>query len=347
MLIKDVFGEADGESVALYTLGNRNGLSVKVATYGAILTNVEVPDRHGRAADVVLGFDRLAGYVGGHPYFGATVGRVANRIRNARFNIEGEPYRLAANNGAHHLHGGAKGWDKVVWSAEAVETAEGPAVKLRHVSRDGDEGYPGTVAATCVYTLTNQNELRVEMGATTDRTTLVNMAHHTYWNLGGESSGPITDHVLSLYAEAYTPGDPTIPTGEVASVTGTPFDFTAGKRIGEDLARAGADPIGYDHNFVVVGDPHALRPVARLADPASGRVMSIEANQPGLQVYTGNYLDGSIVGKTGKPYQRHAGICLETQAFPNAIQVPAWQHQVILRPGVPYRHVMVHRFGTL
>jgi aldose 1-epimerase len=343
-ITKTSFGKADGKNVDLYTLSNGNGLVAKVATYGATLTNLAVPDRAGKLADVVLGFDDLAGYLGGHSYFGATVGRVGNRIRNAAFELEGQTFGLAANNGPHHLHGGTKGWDKAVWSAEAMEIPDGPTLRLTTVSRDGEEGYPGTVAATCAYTLTTNDELRVEMRATTDKVTLINMVHHTYWNLAGEGSGPITDHELVLCAESITPGDPTVPTGEIAAVRGTPFDFTKGKRIGQDLAAVGGDPAGYDHNFIVDGNPNELRPVARLADRRSGRVLSLEANQPGLQFYSGNYLDGSVKGKGGRPYAQYTGVCLETQAFPNAIQVPAWRNQVILRPGQTYRHVMIHRF---
>jgi aldose 1-epimerase len=227
-----------------------------------------------------------------------------------------------------------------------MDTAEGPALRLAYVSRDGDEGYPGTVAATCLYTLTWKNELRVAMRATTDAATLVAMAHHSYWNLGGQDAGPITDHELTLFAQAYTPGDPLVPTGEVAEVSGTPFDFRTPKPIGRDLAAAGGEPVGYDHNFVVDGEPQALRPVARLADPRSGRVLTLEADQPGVQFYSGNYLDGSVRGKGGRPHPRQSGVCLETQAFPNAINVPAWRDQVIVRPGKPYQHLMVHRFTT-
>ncbi len=345
-ITKTSFGKADGKNVDLYTLSNGNDLVAKVATYGATLVGLEAPDRDGKLADIVLGFHTLDGYLAGSPYFGSTVGRVANRIRNARFELEGRRYALAANNGAHHLHGGVKGWDKVVWTAEAMDTAEGPALRLAYVSRDGEEGYPGTVVASCIYTLTWKNELRVAMQATTDAVTLVNMAHHTYWNLAGQDAGPITGHELTLFADAYTPGDPLVPTGQVAEVGGTPFDFTAPKPIGRDLLAAGGTPIGYDHNFVVDGEPRALRPVAQLADPKTGRVLTIEADQPGVQFYSGNYLDGSIRGKGGKPYPQHSGVCLETQAFPNAISVPAWRDQVIVRPGAPYQHLMIHRFTT-
>jgi aldose 1-epimerase len=340
------FGHVDGKAVELFTLTNANGLVAKVMTYGGILTSLLVPDRTGTLADVVLGFDDLEGYVQGNPYFGATVGRVGNRIRDAKFHLGARSYTLAANNKPHHLHGGVKGWDKVVWTAEPKETPEGPALVLSYVSKDGEEGYPGTVNATCTYTLTNTNELRIEMRATTDATTLVNMVHHTYWNLGGEGSGPITEHRLTLHAEAYTPGDPMVPTGKVAPVRGTPFDFTVSKPIGKDLLAAGGDPVGYDHNFVVTGPPGTLREVAKLEDPASGRVLTIEANQPGVQFYSGNFLDGKTVGKKGHAYAQHTGLCLETQKFPNAINVKAWRDQVILEPGQTYDHVMIHRFST-
>ncbi|HEY3496893.1 MAG TPA: aldose epimerase family protein, partial [Polyangiaceae bacterium] len=218
-------------------------------------------------------------------------------------------------------------------------------LRFRYVSKDGEEGYPGTVTAQTTYTLTNQNELRVEMVATTDKTTLVNMAHHSYWNLGGHASGTIEDHELSLQATEYTPGDPMVPTGQVRKVAGTPFDFTSAKPVGKDLAKTGGNPVGYDHNFVVSGEAHRLRPVARLKDPKSGRVLTLEADQPGVQFYSGNFLDGSLTGK-GAKYVKHAGLCLETQKFPNSINVPAWQNEVILEPGQTYKHLMIHRFSA-
>ncbi|MFO7178833.1 MAG: aldose epimerase family protein [Pseudomonadota bacterium] len=341
------FGTVDGKAVDLYTLINRNGAVLKVTTYGAIVTELHVPDRDGKLADVVLGFDTVDGYLKHNVFLGATVGRVANRIRGAKFKLDGKEYKVAANDGPHHLHGGVRGWDKVVWSAEPLpEGPDGPALRLTYVSPDGEEGYPGTVTATTIYTLTHGNELRVDMEATTDRPTLVNMAHHSYWNLGGHDSGPITDHELELYADKYTPGDPMVPTGEIKSVKGTPFDFLVKKPIGRDLAAVGGKPAGYDHNFVVNGDPNSLRPVARLSHPKSGRVLQIEANQPGVQFYTGNFLDGSAQGKGGAVYAQYGGLCLETQKFPNAINVPAWREQVILRPGQTYRHTMVHRFSV-
>lgn len=339
------WGQSQGQQVDLFTLTNAQGLVLKVTNYGATVTELHVPDRTGKLADIVLGFDELAGYQKGGPYFGAIVGRVANRIRGAKFTLEGKPYQLAANNGPNHLHGGVRGFDKVVWSAEPRETEAGPALALTYISKDGEEGYPGTVTAHVTYTLTDRNELRVDMRATTSATTIVNLAHHGYWNLAGHDSGSVLEHELLLYADQYTPGDPQVPTGVIAPVAGTPFDFTQPKAVGRDLAATGGNPKGYDHNFVVRGEPYALRPVARVRDPKSGRVLTLEADQPGVQFYSSNFLDGKLTGK-GVSYAQHAGLCLETQRFPAAINVPAWAEQVILKPGQTYRHEMIHRFTT-
>lgn len=338
------FGEHDGQPVSLYTLTNTNGLVLKAMSYGAIITELHVPDAKGELADVVQGFDSLADYVKQNPYFGATIGRVANRIKNAEFELAGKTYKLAANDAPNALHGGAKGWDKVVWKGEAKETDQGPQIVFTYTSPDGEEGYPGTVHATTIYTLTHQNELRVEMRATADATTLVNMAHHTYWNLGGHASGTILDHELTLMADSYTPAVGLVPDGRVTAVEGTPFDFTTPKLIGKDLKAAGGDPVGFDHNWVIRGDASELRPVARLKHPASGRVMSLSANQPGLQFYSGNFLDGTLKGKGGVSYPQYSGLCLESQKFPNSVNVPAWRDAVIVEPGEQYVHTMVHRF---
>ncbi len=274
---------------------------------------------------MVLGFDNLDGYLKGNPYFGATVGRAGNRIRDAKFKLGGKEFVLAANNKPHHLHGGNKGWDKVLWKAEAKETPDGPQVHLTYTSPDGEEGYPGTVVASTTYTLTNDGAFRVDMEATTDKPTIVNMVHHTYWNLGGHDSGRIADHELQLFAAQYTPGDPMVPTGAVRPVKGTAFDFTKSKLIGKDLEAAGGKPVGFDHNFVIDGDANTLRAAARLRDPKSGRVMTIEADQPGIQFYSGNFLDGTTIGKGGTKYAQYTGLCLETQKFPNAVNVPKWR----------------------
>jgi aldose 1-epimerase len=341
-VVKEVYGDLNGQGVERYTLSNENGLKLSVITYGAIITELHAPDRTGKLADIVLGFDKLDDYVKSSPYFGATVGRVANRIDSAKFELEGKKYKLAANDKPHHLHGGVKGWDKVVWRAEPVDTANGAALKLTHVSPDGDEGYPGTVTAIAVYTLTNDDTLKVEMSATTDKATIVNMAHHTYWNLSGHASGTIQNEVLQLFASQYTPAEGRVPDGRIAPVAGTPFDFTKPKAIGKDLVAAGGKPIGFDQNWVVDGDPHQLRPVAKLHDPASGRTLTLDADQPGVQFYTGNFLDGKV-GKGGAVYPQYTGLCLETQKFPNSINVREWRNEVILSPGQTYKHTMLHK----
>ena len=344
-IAKAPYGQVDGRDVSLYTLTNAKGLVLKVTDYGTIITEFHVPDRDGKMADIVNGFDKVDDYVKSSPYFGATVGRIANRIKGARFKLEGKTYKLAMNNPdtKSALHGGVKGWDKVIWTAEPSDGEDGPSIKFTYVSPDGEEGYPGTLNASTTYTLTNQNELRVEMEATTDKTTIVNMAHHTYWNLGGTGSGTIEDHELTIPAGKYTPGLP--PTGAVKSVAKTPFDFRSPKPIGKDLKETGGKPIGYDHNYIVDGDPHQLRLVARVKDPKSGRVMTLEADQPGVQFYTGNFMDGSTQGK-GATHAQYSAFCLESQKFPNAINVAAWREQVILKPGDTYRHTMVHKFTT-
>lgn len=337
------YGRVMDQEVVLFTLKNTQGLVMKATNYGAIVTELHLPDREGRLADVVLGFDKLEGYLQGNAYFGATIGRVGNRITNARFKLAERWYELEANDGANHLHGGVRGWDRAVWRPEATSTEDGPAVRFSYRSPDGESGYPGTVDASVTYTLTNANELRVQMQATTDAVTIINMVHHTYWNLGGSGSGTILDHELQLNADEYTPGTP--PDGRVQPVAGTAFDFTKAKAVGVDLEQAGGTPVGFDHNWIVRGESGAVRPVAMLRHPASGRVMTLEANQPGVQFYTGKFLDGTQVGK-GARYVQYAGLCLETQAYPNAVNVPTWAEQVILRPNDVYAHSMVHRFSV-
>jgi len=344
------WGTVDGKTVQLYTLTNKNGLQMKVSNYGTIITELHVPDKAGKLADIVLGYNTVDEYVKATPYFGATVGRIANRIKGAEFKLDGKSYKLAANNGPHNLHGGKKGWDKVIWDAETAETPDGPEIHFKYTSKDGEEGFPGTVLASVVYALNNKNELVVTMQATTDKPTIVNMAHHTYWNLGGQGSGSIKDHELTIFADQFTPsapvanGDP-VPDGSVKPVKGTPYDFTKAKTIGKDLEAVGGKPIGFDHNWIVNGDLNKLRPNAKVKDPKSGRVLTLEADQPGLQFYSGKFLDGSNKGK-GSTYNQYDGFCLETQKYPNAINVPAWKDQVILKPGQTYKHVMVHRFSV-
>src|SRR5690606_38520606 len=318
---------------------------LRLTNYGATVLELSVPDRHGTLADVVLGLPSVDHYFAEHPFVGCVVGRMANRVAEGAFSLEDTSYRLARNDGDHHLHGGWRGFHKRVWGAEPIEAPEEPAVRFRYVSPDGEEGYPGNLDVLVTYRLTRSGDLHVEMEATTDRTTLVNLAQHNYWNLGGPESADIRDHELTLFASRYTPGAPVVPTGRVEAVAETPFDFTRGKRLGDDLLTVGAQPPGFDHNFVVDGVPGTLRPVARLVHPQSGRVLWLESDQPGVQLYTGNFLNG-LPGK-GRIYERYAGVCLETQAFPNAINVPGWREQVILRPGQRYRHRMACRFSTM
>jgi aldose 1-epimerase len=345
-IAKTKYGSVDGQPVDLYTLTNAKGLVLKVTNYGTIITEFHVPDRNGKLADIVHGFENLEGYLKKTPYFGATVGRIANRIKDAKFTLEGKTYTLAANDGANTLHGGKKGWDKVVWNADAKETDRGPSIKFTYVSKDGEEGYPGTVTATTTYTLTNDNELRVDMEATTDKTTIVNMAHHTYWNLEGTAAGTIENQELTLFADKYTPYSPGMPPdGKILPVAKTPFDFTTAKPIGKDLKAVGNKPVGYDHNFIVNGDPHKLRPAARVKDPKSGRVMTVDTDQPGIQFYAGIFMDGTTKGK-GVTHQQYSAFCLESQKFPNSINVPAWRDEVILKPGQIYKHTLIHKFTT-
>jgi len=340
------WGTVEGKPVKLYTLKNSNGLMMKVTDYGAIITELHAPDRDGTLADIVLGFDDLEGYLKGHPYFGALVGRCANRIAEGTFELDGKSYQLATNDGPNHLHGGVKGFDKYVWQAETKDTPEGPSIRLTRTSPDGEEGYPGTVQVAVTYTLTDDNALKVEMEATTDAPTVVNLAQHTYWNLAGHDSGDILGHEVQLHADRYTPVDETlIPTGELAPVAGTPFDFTEPKPIGKDLKAAGGDPIGFDHNFVLDGEPYAMKWAARVHEPKSGRTIELSCDKPGVQFYTGNFLDGTNVGKGGAVYNQYNGFCLETQNFPDSIHRPEWP-SVVLRPGQTYRHTMVVKFGA-
>lgn len=346
------FGTVDGKPVHLYTLTNSQGTKASISDYGGIVTHLWVPDRDNNLDDIVLGFDTVAEYQDHSPYFGAMVGRVANRINKGQFTLDGKSYQLATNNGPNHLHGGNKGFDKVVWDATPFHADDGPGLRLTYVSPDGEEGYPGEVHTTVEYVLTNDNELRIVSEATTSQATPINIAHHSYWNLAGQGSGTILDHVLMLPASRYTPTDSTlIPTGQIAPVANTPFDFTTPKPIGRDIAQLpgdGADnPGGYDMNYVVDGIPDKLRLAARVYEPTTGRVMEIFSNQPGVQFYSGNFLDG-VAGKGGKTYPIHTGFCLETQVFPDSInhKHQAGWHDAVLRPGQIYRHVMIHRFSV-
>jgi aldose 1-epimerase len=343
---KAPFGRtADGTAVDIYTLTNKAGLEARIMTYGAILVSLKVPDRKGALADVNLGFDTLDGYLGTHPYFGAIIGRYGNRIAKARFTLDGVEYRLAANNNANTLHGGIKGFDKVVWTAEPVEFGRGPGLKLTYLSKDMEEGYPGNLAVTVFYTLTDTNELEIRYEATTDKATVLNLTNHAYWNLKGEGNGDILGHVLQLEADKITAVDSPvnlIPTGEIVPVAGTPFDFTKPHTIGERIAAVEG---GYDHNFVLRSGGGTMAMAAHVEEPESGRIMEVWTDQPAIQLYTGNFLDGSVVGKGGKAYQKHFAFCLETQHFPDSPNHPNFP-STVLRPGEVYRTVSVYKFSV-
>jgi len=340
---KTPFGSTGGHDLSLYTLTNAKGCVLKITNYGATVTELHVPDRFGKLADVVLGYDTLPRYVLGKSYFGATAGRVANRIKDGFFELDGNSYQLAQNDGSNHLHGGWKGFNKMIWTAKPTLAWNGPSLELKYVSLDGEQGYPGTLTAKVTYQLTHDGEFRVDMEAETSSTTIVNLAHHSYWNLAGHASGSSLAHELQLNASEYTVAD--VDPGVTKPVEGSPFDFTRFKPIGRDLGQI-ASPIGYDHNYIVLGAPGEMREAARVRDPGSGRVMTLECDQPGVQFYCGSFLDGTELGKGDVPYQRYAGFCLESQKFPYAINVPSWRNQVILKAGELYRHRMLHRFSV-
>ena len=337
----------DGAEVAAFTLTNGHGLELEALGYGAIIRSLRVPDRSGALDDVVLGYDSLEEYLRRNPFFGAVAGRCANRLARGRFVLDGRTYALAVNNGVNHLHGGIIGFDKVVW--HGVPSADGAGVTFGRTSPDGEEGYPGTLTATVSYTLTDANELVIEYAATADRATPVNLTQHSYFNLAGHGAGDILDHVLTIDADRYTPVDASqIPTGALAPVEGTPLDFRRPTTIGSRIQQAHDQIVigeGYDQNFVLNGSGPGLHVAARVVEPRSGRTLEVATTQPGLQFYSGNRLDGSIAGKGGQVYVRRAGLCLETQHFPDSPNQPAFP-SVILEPGQEYRHTTVFTFGV-
>ena len=344
---KTSFGKTtDGTEIELYTCKNAGGLVLKIMTYGATVVSMETPDKRGVVKNIQLGFPKLEGYLQRHPYFGSTVGRYANRIAGGKFSLEGKEYKLATNNGPNHLHGGIKGFDAVVWKAEEVKRSDAVGVKFSYTSRDGEEGYPGTLKVTATYTLTNANEMRIDYTATTDKPTVLNLTNHCYWNLGGAGSGQILDHELTIAADKYLPIDATsIPTGELADVKGTAMDFTAPHKIGQRIAELKKPPHetkGYDHCYVLRGQDGKLSLAAKALDPASGRTMEIYTTEPGVQLYCGNFLDGSE-GSGG--YEQHDAFCLETQHFPDSPNQPKFP-STVLRPGETFKSTTVHRFGV-
>ncbi|HJU57042.1 MAG TPA: aldose epimerase family protein [Pyrinomonadaceae bacterium] len=346
---QEPYGTADGKEVSIYTLTNRKGAEARITNYGGIVVSLRVPDRKGQMDDVVLGFDTLDEYVAGNPpYFGAIIGRYANRIALGRFKLNGVEYKLATNNDPNHLHGGVKGFDKVVWDARPLKTRTGAALELTYLSRDGEEGYPGNLRARVVYTLTDTNDLRVDYTATTDKDTVVTLTHHGYFNLKGQGNGDILDHQLTLNASRFTPIDATsIPLGELRSVKGTPFDFTTrtaiGARIDQDDEQI-KNGSGYDHNYVINGRNGVLRRAAEAYEATTGRVMEVWTTEPGVQLYTGNFLTG-LKGKDGKTYARRNGFCLETQHYPDSPNHPNFP-TTVLRRGGRLRSTTIYKFSA-
>lgn len=342
------WGEVDGEQAYLYTLTNTNGAQMKITNYGARMTGLTIPDAQGRLTDVVLGFDNLQDYLDNHTYFGAIVGRYGNRIAEGKFSLDGREYSLVRNNGENHLHGGAKGFDQRVWSGEPYTTADGASVRLNYVSADGESGYPGTLDVAVTYTLTNDNNVVIDIEATTDEPTVVNLTNHNYWNLNGAKADAL-GHELMIDASGFTPiDDEWIPTGEIRSVEGTPFDFTAptdiGARIDNDNQQL-ANGQGYDHNYVLNSGGGSMAHAATMYSPMSGIEMKIFTDQPGLQLYSGNFLDGSLTGKDGVTYEQYYAISLETQHFPDSPNNPNFP-STVLRPGEKYDTTSVFEFDT-
>ena len=347
---RENWGTTPEGAVDRYVLSNGRGMRVAILTYGGVVQHLEVPDRHGRAANVVLGFDRLQGYLDHpDPYFGALIGRYGNRIAEGRFTLDGTPYEVPVNNGPNSLHGGATGFDKQLWSATTIDDEGSAGIVLRHVSPDGDQGYPGTLTVAVRYTVTPDDALRIDYEATTDAPTVVNLTNHSYFNLAGEGSGDVYDHLLQINASHFTPVDETsIPDGRIAPVAGTPMDFRRPTAVGTRL-RTGDDQLryagGYDHNWVLDRDGDDLVPAAQVTDPGTGRTLSVLTTEPGLQFYSGNFLDGTIAGTGGSLYRQGDGLALETQHFPdspNRANFPS----TVLRPGATYQSTTVYRFGV-
>ena len=346
--LKTLFGTlADGTEIHRWSLEN-GGTRLKVLSYGGIVQSLETPDRHGEYANISLGFDRIEDYVDSSPYFGALIGRYGNRIGKGRFTLDGETHQLSVDDGENSLHGGADGFDRRVWDVEPFTDGTDVGLRLSHTSPDGEMGYPGTLTAQVTYTLTDRGDWRIDYEATTDRATVVNLTNHVYWNLAGEGGGTVEAHELRLAASHFTPTDPgLIPTGELAPVDGTPFDFRVSKPIGRDL-RTGHPQLlaakGYDHNWVLdKGITAAPEPVATLHDPASGRTLEIATNEPGVQFYSGNFLDGTLVGPSGRTYRQGDALCLETQHYPDSPNHPSFP-STVLRPGETYRTTTIHSF---
>ena len=346
---KEAFGQtASGEPVEIYTLSNANGMEARIMTYGGTVVSLKAPDRHGKLGDVVLGYETLDGYLKNSPYFGAIVGRYGNRIGKGRFSLNGSQYTLPKNNGENTLHGGIKGFDKVVWKATEFKGKDRADLKLSYLSKDGEEGFPGNLSVTVVYTLTNNNELKIDYSATTDKTTVINLTHHSYFNLAGE--GSILNHELTINASKFTPVDAgLIPTGELLSVKGTPMDFTQPTVIGARIDQQDEQLTfgkGYDHNWVLNNKTGRLALVARVYEPTSGITMEVSTTEPGIQFYSGNFLDGGITGKGGRVYKQRSGFCLETQHFPDSPNKPRFP-STVLKPGQKYKTSTIYKFSVI
>ena len=340
-IVKAAWGEADGKQVDLYTLTNNSGVEVKICTYGGTATSWVVPDKNGNKSSILLGYDSLSGYLAKPPYFGALIGRYGNRIAKGKFVLDGKEYQLATNDGKNHLHGGVKGFDKVVWTATTLSDTL-PVLILTYVSKDGEEGYPGNLKVTVQYTLTNDNELVIEYNAETDKATPVNLTQHNYYNLTGDHANTILDHTLKIDADFYTPVDSTlIPTGELKAVKGTAFDFNTATKIG---ARIDSVKGGYDHNWVLNKKDSSLQLVAVLADAVSGRKLEVFTTEPGLQFYSGNFLGDAVKASNGKPFKQHTGLCLETQHFPDSPNEPKFPSTILL-PGQKYHTLTKYKFS--
>jgi aldose 1-epimerase len=350
MIKKEALGKTrEGQAVDLYTFSNAKGMEVRAMTLGGIILSIKTPDRTGKFDDVTLGFDSIEPYLAGNPYFGALIGRYGNRIGKAKFKLDGKEYKLAANNGPNALHGGLKGFDKVLWQAESFDKPEGVGVAFSYTSADGEEGYPGTLKAKVTYTLTDKNELILDYHATTDKATPVNLTNHTYFNLAGPGVRDILDHQMMINADNTTPVDSTlIPTGEIKSVQGTPFDFrkpmAIGARIDANDQQIKYGP-GYDHNFVINRKGPGLVLAARVVEPTTGRVMEVSTTEPGIQFYTGNFLDGTLTGKGGHVYKRRYAFCLETQHFPDSPNKPKFPSTTV-KPGETYTSQTVYAFSA-
>jgi aldose 1-epimerase len=344
-ITKQAWDKVDSQAVDLYTLTNKNGVEVKITNYGGKITSWITPDKNGTKANIVLGFDSAKKYVPAVPYFGALIGRYGNRIAKGKFVLDGKTYTLATNNGANHLHGGNKGYDKVVWTAEPTVDSVA-ALTLTYLSKDGEEGYPGNLKVMVKYTLTDADELKIEYTATTDKPTPLNLTNHSYFNLSGDLTSTILDEEIQINADRYTPVDAAlIPTGELKPVKGTPFDLTKSVKIGAHINEVPGKPVGYDHNFVLNVSDSTMHQAALVYDPTSGRQLEVTTTQPAIQFYTGNFLDGTLKMDNGKPINQHTALCLETQHYPDSPNQPAFP-STILRPGQTFHSTTIYKVSV-